>query len=91
MSVRVTQREMSPGGWDNEHIIAVRWVCDQDSSVGESSREVMVEWIANQGGYACVLGPNSQSQVGVVNAKPPYLRIHANGIWNDNLLSLPTF
>ncbi len=91
MSVRVTHRRMSPGGWTNDHIIAVKWISDQDRSIGESSREVMLDWIANRGGYAYVLGPNSRSQVGVVNANPPYLRTHADGIWNDNLLSLPTF
>ena len=40
-----------------EHIIDVKWVSDQDGSVCESSREVMVDWIANRGGVAYVLGP----------------------------------
>lgn len=27
--------------------------------------------------------------IGVVNTSPPYLRTYADGVWNDNLLSLP--
>jgi hypothetical protein len=91
MSVRVTHRRMSPGGWSNEHIIAVRWINDQNGAVGESTREIMVQWIAYQGGFAYVQGPSAWSQVGVVRASPPYLRTYADGIWNDNLLALPTF
>jgi hypothetical protein len=91
MSVRVTHRRMSPGGWSNQHIVMVKWISDQDSSVGESTREVMVDWIGNRGGYAYVQGSSALSQVGVVHAAPPYLRTHADGIWNDNLLALPTF
>ena len=90
MSVRVTHRRMWQGGWSNEHIVAVRWLSDQDSSIGESTRETMVNWVRD-GGYAYVQGSQSRSQVGVVDATPPYLRTYANGIWNDNLLSLPTF
>lgn len=81
---------MSPGGYTNQHITDVKWMSDQDGSVGESSREVMVEWI-DKGGSAWVQGTSSRSQVGVVDATPRYLRTHANGIWNDNLLALPTF
>jgi hypothetical protein len=91
MSVQVTHRRMSPGGWSNEHIVAVRWRSDQDGDVNESTREVMVDWIDNKRGSAYVLGPQSRSEVGVVHETPPYLRTHANGIWNDNLLALPTF
>jgi hypothetical protein len=27
--------------------------------------------------------------IGVVDATPPYLRTHADGVWNDNLLAQP--
>jgi hypothetical protein len=81
---------MSPGGFTNQHITDVKWISDQDGSVDQSSREVMVDWI-DKGGSAWVQGTNSRSQVGVVRETPPYLRTYANGIWDDNLLSLPTF
>ena len=29
--------------------------------------------------------------VGVVDANPPYIRTHADGVWTDNLLALPRF
>ncbi|WP_211372281.1 DUF3892 domain-containing protein [Mycolicibacterium grossiae] len=81
---------MSPGGWSNQHITDVKWVGEQDGEVGQSSREIMVEWISG-GGAAFVQGPHSRVRVGVVDASPPYLRTYANGEWDDNLLSLPTF
>ena len=30
-------------------------------------------------------------KVGVVDATPPYLRTHADGVWTDNLLALPRY
>lgn len=39
-----------------------------------------------------VLEGGKQSEVGVVNpddGRSPFLRTHADGYWNDNLLSLP--
>lgn len=90
MSVRVTHRRMSPGGWRNEHIIAVQWISDEDGTGNWSTREQTVEWI-NGGGYAYVQVQQSRAQVGVVQDNPPYLRTFANGIPDDNLLSLPTF
>jgi len=81
---------MSSGGWSNEHIVRVKWVSDQDGEVGESTREAFVDWIDNRDGYTYVQGPQSRSQVGVVRENPPYLRTHANGIWNGNLLAWPT-
>lgn len=86
----LTHRRMSPSGWANEHIITVKWAGDQSGDIGKSTRETMVTWIEN-GNYAYVQGPQSRSQVGVVDATPKYLRTHANKFWNDNLLSLPTF
>ena len=51
----------------------------------------MVDWIKNKGGQAYVTNGNLQVAVGVVEATPPYIRTHADGVWTDNLLALPTF
>jgi hypothetical protein len=50
----------------------------------------MVDYI-NEGGRAYVRGNGSTADVGVVDERPPYIRTHANGYWNDNLLALPRF
>ncbi|WP_081377575.1 DUF3892 domain-containing protein [Rhodococcus sp. 008] len=53
----------------------------------------MVDYIDNQKGSAYVTGPQSRSEVGTVHSPGavPYLRTFANGVPNDNLLSLPTY
>lgn len=52
----------------------------------------MVEWI-DGGGKAYVESGTSTVAVGVVKPSngEPYLRTYANGVWTDNLLSLPKF
>jgi hypothetical protein len=49
----------------------------------------MVEFI-NKGNAVFVHG-TPDAQVGVVNGTPPYLRTYADGVWTNNLLSLPRF
>jgi hypothetical protein len=45
------------------------------SPTGESTRQEMVEWIRDKNGVARVHGSDgSVSQVGVVDAQPPYVR-----------------
>ena len=78
------------GGASHEHITAVRWRNPADQNTGESSREVMVDWI-NKGGDARVQAGSREVTVGVVKATPPYIQTHADGEWTDNLLALPKF
>ena len=52
----------------------------------------MYNWIKEKGGQAYVSGPNgSVSTLGtaVTSKGTKYVRTYANGVWNDNLLSLP--
>jgi hypothetical protein len=79
------------GGQLHEHIAEVRWKDPGDNTTGQSTRETMVDWIKNKGGQAYVTDGNVQVAVGVVAATPPYIRTHADGLWTDNLLALPTF
>jgi hypothetical protein len=91
VAVLITHRRMSPGGTGNEHITDVKWL--QNGKTGSMSKQVAVEWLDKDGNTAYVQGPQSRTEVGVVReaGKAPYLRTHANGYWNDNLLSLPLF
>jgi hypothetical protein len=78
------------GGMGHEHIAEVRWRDPGNGNTGASSRETMVNWINNKGD-ARVNDGNNEVRVGVVDARPPYLRTHADGKWTDNLLALPRY
>jgi copper oxidase (laccase) domain-containing protein len=79
------------GGTGHEHITRVRWKNPDTSKTGENTRAEMVDWIKNKNGAAYVCGGGHLARVLVVNAKPPYIRTHADGVWTDNLLALPRF
>ena len=58
------------------------------------TREQVIESIEQRTNTFFVLdaGTGKRSEVGVVNpggGRPKYLRTHADGAWNDNLLALP--
>jgi hypothetical protein len=78
------------GGKTHEHIAEVQWRDSSTNEVKQSSRSQIVTWI-NGGGDARVNDGRGDVQVGVVNAKPPYIRTHADGRWTDNLLALPKY
>jgi len=79
------------GGTQHEHIASVRWKNPDTGKSGQSSRAEMVKWInAGNAAYACG-GGGHMARVKVVNANPPYIRTHADGIWSDNLLALSRY
>ena len=79
-------------GTRHEHIASVRWKNPDNGQSGESTREVIVDWIANKGGVAYVCGGNFHiARIGVVQGNPRYIRSYADGAWSDNLLSLPRY
>lgn len=78
------------GGSAHQHIAQVGWKNPADGATGVSNTETVVDWIA-KGGVAKVTNGKQTVDVGVVRARPPYLRTCADGIWNDNLLALPRF
>lgn len=53
----------------------------------------MVDWIENKKGKAFVGSGSQRVEVGVVSPSggQPYLRTYADGVWTNNLLSLPEF
>jgi hypothetical protein len=80
------------GGNKHEHIESVRWENPSTAKTGESTKQEVVRWLKeSKGNEARVRSGTSYVLVGVVDASPPYIRTHANGVWSDNLLSLPRF
>lgn len=78
-------------GTKHEHIAEVKWENRDSGEVGQSTRSTMVDWIKNKSGDARVANGASYVKVGVVDVTPPYIRTYADGVWTDNLLSLPTY
>ena len=75
-------------------VIGVKRLCRRvvdaaDGQTGQSSRQVIVDWIEG-GGEARVQG-TPDVRVIVVDARPKYLRTVANNTYTDNLLNLPRF
>jgi hypothetical protein len=92
MAVRITHIRIS-GSAMHENISHVHWIQDGNASTGTMSKAEMVNWIDVKGGHAYVASGASKATVAVVKpqATAPYLRTHADGTWNNNLLSLPRF
>ncbi len=89
--VNITHIRMSQNGSRHEHIVRLKWVEIGGGSVGDNTRQEMVEWI-ERGGVAVVRRPGvPEVRVGVVEATPKYVQTYADGRWNNNLLSLPRF
>jgi hypothetical protein len=92
MSIRITHVRLAGGYRDHEHITDFRWISYESGEVGESTKQVLVDWLAG-GGNAYVESPGTRVPVGVVRpeGRLAYVRTYANDRWTDNLLSLDRF
>lgn len=91
MAIKFTAVQMA-GGNDHEHIRRLWWINPADGKSGDNSRAELVAWIENDNGKAYVEDRwGNRSDVGVVTPTrgEKYLRTHADGVWTNNLLSLP--
>ena len=81
------------GGTTHEHISSLKWKNTTTASVGESTRQQLVDWLSVQGNEAIVRHGGASAFVGVVRPSngPNYVRTYADGIWTDNLLALPRY
>jgi hypothetical protein len=78
------------GSKTHANISHVRWLNPADGKAETSTKATMVDWLQkNKNNAAKVAGEDGPATVGVVKGTPPYLRTHADGEWNNNLLSLP--
>jgi catechol-2,3-dioxygenase len=82
------------GGEYHQHIANVKWRQTSTSETGQSTRQAVVNWLQeSKTNQAVVANAGTWVYVGVVTQGPgaPYLRTHADGVWNDNLLALPKY
>ena len=93
MTVQITHIRYTSSTPTHESITHYRWVGVENNSTGSNSKAEMVYFLDNQNGQAVVGSGASRVKVGTVHPDhgQPYLRTYADGRWNNNLLSLPTF
>lgn len=91
--IQIIARRMA-GGNCHEHISLLKWVSDTGVT-GISTREEMVRYVkTNARCSAYTLDPSGRNKacVGVrTNGTTEYVQTYADGIWTNNLLSLPEF
>jgi Protein of unknown function (DUF3892) len=94
MRIRITNVS-KPSGYNlnpHEAISELQWTVDSTGQTGRSTREQIYNWLKNAENSAYVRDrANDVAFVGTrENAKGTrYLQTYADGIWKDNLLSLP--
>ena len=92
MAVRVTHVRMTPGGATHEHAASVRWEDQIQGSAGSSTVAEMVSFIegGNQA-YTHEGGLRAEIHVRRPQWSSPFIQTQADGVWSNNLLSLPRF
>lgn len=93
MAIRITHIRIPSNGTGTESITDYQWLEESSGKVGYNSKATLVDWVDQASNSAYVRSDVSHVPVGVARPKfgAPYLRTYANGIWTDNLLSLPRF
>jgi hypothetical protein len=79
------------GGHDHEHITALQW---RSAATYAGLIPALISWLgANDANQAVVADGSERVPVLVVRPsdQPPYIQARADGVWTDNLLTLPTF
>ncbi|MBN0971948.1 DUF3892 domain-containing protein [Gordonia hongkongensis] len=89
MAIRLTAVRLA-GGYEHQHITHLWWTNPSTGESGSSSKATLVDWIENDG-KAYVEEDGHRVNVGVVkpSSGSKYLRTYADGVWTNNLLSLP--
>ena len=91
MTIEITHVRYSGYNKTHEAITHYKWT--SGSNTDQSSKADLVAWVGAASNEAYVGKGSARSKVGVVRpaSTPAYLRTVADGVWSNNLLSLPTF
>lgn len=92
MSIEITHVRYSGIQKSHETIVEYKWKSRENTNSNSSTKATLVKWV-DDNGTAYVGSGAQQVKVGTVHPSntPAYLRTHADGMWSNNLLSLPTF
>ena len=92
MSIRVTHVHMSPGGTAHEHIESVRWEEQGINNTGAYTVAQMVDFL-DRNGKAFTLEGGTRAEIYVRrnHGTKPFIQTASDGVWSNNLLSLPRF
>lgn len=94
MDIEIYERHMEGGG-GYEHIAKVKWRGIGNDQANQMTRQQTVEWLDNSTANRAFVNDDHGGWVEVLAVhpagNPAYVRTHANGVWTDNLLSLPTY
>jgi Protein of unknown function (DUF3892) len=91
LSININAIRLTAGGSKHEHIVHLWWNERETGKPGDASRAAVVEFIEG-GGNAFVddrRGHVVAVRVVTPASGPKYVQTCADGIWTDNLLSLP--
>ncbi len=93
MAIRITCVSKPSGNNQNPHeaIAILGWLNEEDGQQSRITRLDLYEWIKTKNGTAYVLdAKGNKAFVGTreVNGTK-FVQTHADGVWTDNLLSLP--
>jgi hypothetical protein len=93
MSIQITNIRFAGAAKNHESISHFRWLNNATGSFETSDKASLVARVSIASNQAFVVAGSVRVAVGVVRPTYglPYLRTHADGYWNDNLLALPTF
>lgn len=91
MSIRIDSIRLV-GGSRHEHISHLWWTDSATGATGDDSRAEIVKWIEDKGVSVYVddaVGHRARVGVRTPHSGEKYLQTQADGVWTDNLLSLP--
>ncbi|MFZ4841133.1 DUF3892 domain-containing protein [Mycetocola saprophilus] len=93
MTIEITHVRFNDTRATEAEIIRYKWRDLSTNAVGDNDKPSLVAWVDVPSNSAVVGSGRNQVQVGVVNppSGQPYLRTHADGVWNNNLVNLPQF
>jgi len=78
-------------GSGHEHIAQVRWQSARTLVTGQSTIAGMVGWVNSDGELRVRDTAGAEVRVGVFNVEPPMIRTYSDGVWTDDLLTLPRY
>jgi hypothetical protein len=89
MGIRITAVHLD-GGDEHEHISEVEWQNLEWGNTGESSVDVLMQWL-DEAENVAVVGREARVEVVRSPTGSSWLQAVAGGFWTDDLMALPRY